>query len=261
VSEESSAKSLFDKSRRPYLMRKLHSLSGVLPVGAFMCFHLWENAKALKGQAEFDETVAGIGRMPYLWALEIFGIILPLVFHAVYGVIIALRGKPNVGYYTYSRNWMYALQRVTGVLAFLFIGYHLYEYRWQKLTGKLGPEQFYAQLCANMSSTIGPVPVVALIYILGIAACVFHFANGLWGFCFSWGLTVSRRSQQMAATVFGLVGVVVFLLGANTAIYFATGSRFPDAAWEKIFGAAETKGGVRTCADVAYAARTQASVQ
>lgn len=257
MSEESNTKSLFDKSRRPFLMRKIHSLTGVLPVGGFMVFHLFENAKALQGQAPFDEAVAGINHMPYLPVLEAT-ILLPLLFHAVYGVVIALRGRYNVGRYPYSRNWMFTLQRVTGLAAFAFILFHLYEYWWPKQTGKLAPEQFYPQLCANMSSTIGPVPVVALIYILGIAACVFHFANGLWGFCFSWGFTVSRRAQQLSATAFGLVGLVVFLLGANTAIYFATGSRFPDAIKEKILGASETHGNARTCADVNFT-KAQAS--
>ena len=58
-------------------------------------------------------------------------------------------------------------------------------------------------------------------------------------------MTVSRRSQQMAAAVFGALGVAVFLLGANTAIYFATGSSVQDM----IFG---KKGGsdARTCVDI-----------
>lgn len=258
MSEDSSAnantKSFFDKSRRPYLMRKLHSLTGVLPVGAFMCFHLFENAKALQGQQQFDEAVSGISHMPYLPVLEWGAILLPLMFHAGYGIKLALEGKPNVGRYTYSRNWMYALQRVTGVLALLFILFHLYEYWWQKQIGKLAAEQFYPQLCANMSSTMGGVPVVALVYVLGIAACVFHFANGLWGFAFSWGLTVSRRSQRLAAVVLGVLGLLVFILGANTAVYFATGSRFPS------FGAADGKGG-RTCAEISFTKSQVSSVQ
>jgi succinate dehydrogenase/fumarate reductase cytochrome b subunit len=142
---------------------------------------------------------------------------------------------------------MYTLQRVTGVLAFFFIAYHLYEYWFQKLIGRLAPEQFYSELCVRMSTPVGPVPVTALVYILGIAACVFHFANGLWGFCFSWGITVSRRSQQLAATVFGVVGLLIFLLGANTAIYFATGARIalPGA----LIGSSPAKTGARSCAD------------
>lgn len=248
MSEPSSEKSFFDKSRRPYLLRKLHSLTGVVPVGGYLVFHLWENSRALQGQEQFDEMVKGIDHMPYLPVLEIGLILLPLLFHAGYGVFLALESKPNVGKYTFSRNWMYTLQRVTGLLAFAFIAYHLYELWFQKVSGKLAPDQFYTTLCANMSSTVGPVPVVALVYILGIAASVFHFANGLWGFCFSWGITVSRRSQRVAATVFGLVGLVVFLLGANTAIYFATGARWPAA----IFGS--SKPNVRSCADLTYTA-------
>jgi hypothetical protein len=55
---------------------------------------------------------------------------------------------------------------------------------------------------------------------------VLHFANGLWGFSFSWGLCVSRRSQRLFAATFAALGAVVFVLGANTVLYFATGARF-----------------------------------
>lgn len=247
VSDPSAAKSLFDKSRRPFLLRKLHSLTGVVPVGGFLVFHLWTNANALQGQERFDEAVSGITHMPYLPILEM-GILLPLLFHAFYGVKLALEGSPNVGSYTYTRNWTYTLQRVTGILAFAFIGFHMWEYWGQKMLGKMTSEQFYPALCANLSSTVKGVPVIALVYIVGIAASVFHFANGLWGFCFSWGITVSKRSQQMAAVVFGLLGIAVFVLGANTAIYFATDSIFPGM----LFGSNE--GAARTCQDVARAA-------
>ena len=248
VSDPSAAKSLFDKSRRPFLLRKIHSLTGVAPVGAFMVFHLWTNATALQGQERFDEAVSGITHMPYLQLLEI-GILAPLLFHAFYGVKLALEGSHNVGSYTFSRNWMYTLQRVTGILAFAFIAFHMWEYWAQKVLGNMTAEQFYPALCANLSSTTKGVPIIALVYIFGIAASVFHFANGLWGFCFSWGITVSKRSQQMSAVVFGLLGIAIFLLGANTAIYFATDSIFPGM----LFG--ENAGGnvARTCQDIARA--------
>lgn len=190
-----------------------------------MVFHLWTNAQALNGQLAFDEAVAHIHAMPYLPILEA-GILLPLAFHAGYGIKLALAGKPNVGSYSFTRNWMYLLQRISGMIALVFIGYHLYELRVQKFLGTIGSQGFYPTLCANLSSTAYGVPWVALLYIVGIAACVFHFANGLWGFAFSWGITVSRRSQRVAASVVAIIGLVLFFLGANTALYFATGARF-----------------------------------
>lgn len=253
MSEESSTKSLFDKSRRPYLMRKIHSLTGVLPIGGFLCFHLFENAKALQGQQQFDEAVAGIGHMPYLPVLEAT-ILLPLLFHAGYGVVIALQGKYNNTRYTYSRNWMYTLQRVTGLIAFAFICVHLYEYWFHRVAGDLATDQFYPKLCENLSATVGPVPVRAFGYIIGIAACAFHFANGLWGFLFSWGVTVSRRAQRTAAWGTIAIGIAVLVLGANTVIYFAKGAALPGL----LFGERTAPAGARTCADVSYS-KTQAS--
>ena len=37
--------------RRAFWLRKAHSLSGLVPVGAFMCFHLFENTSAAHGAA------------------------------------------------------------------------------------------------------------------------------------------------------------------------------------------------------------------
>jgi succinate dehydrogenase/fumarate reductase cytochrome b subunit (b558 family) len=248
VSEAASpSSSALAKSRRAFLLRKLHSLSGVVPVGMFLLFHLWTNATALQGQERYDDAVAGISHMPFVGVIEVFGIFLPLAFHALYGVKIAIEGKPNLGAYPLSRNWMYVLQRVTGVVAFLFIGFHLYEYWFQKAVGKMAPSDFYPALCANLSSTVGGVPAVALVYILGIAAAVFHFTNGLWGFCFSWGITVSKRAQRWSATAFGIAGIVLFLIGANTAIYFATGSRLAFSG--HLFGSVG-QSAARTCAEI-----------
>jgi succinate dehydrogenase/fumarate reductase cytochrome b subunit (b558 family) len=216
---------LLSSSRRRFWLRKLHSLTGVAPVGAFLLFHLWTNAKALGGQKHFDDAVQDIQAMPYLPVLELGVVMLPLAFHALYGVKLAFEARPNVGAYPYNRNWMYVAQRATGLLALAFIVWHISEIWLQKWAGRLSPRDFYPVLCERLSTTHGGVPLIALAYVLGVGACVFHFANGLWGFCFSWGFTISRRSQRISATVFGLVGVALFLLGSSTAIYFATGSR------------------------------------
>src|SRR5689334_10700853 len=86
LSDSANEQSLLAQNRRAFLLRKLHSLSGVVPVGAFMVFHLWTNAKALGGQEPFDAAVRDISHTPYLPILEWGTILLPLLFHAGYGV-------------------------------------------------------------------------------------------------------------------------------------------------------------------------------
>lgn len=241
-----SSPGLFARERRRFLLRKLHSLSGVVPLGLFLIVHLYTNARALAGEDSFQHAVGELNSMPYLLLIEIGAILLPLLFHAGYGIVLAFEGKPNVGRYHGNRNWMYTAQRVTGILAFAFIGWHLYQFWIQKMAGKMAPEQFYGALCEKLSTPIGGVPLTALGYVFGIAACCFHFANGLWGFCASWGITPTRRSQRISATIFGIAGAILFFLGANTAIYFATGSKIA------VFGTPSdsTLASVRTCPDV-----------
>ena len=148
-------------AHRGFLLRRLHSLSGVFPVGVFLVEHLWTNAKAMAGQAIFDRAVRDINHLPLLPLIEIFGIFLPLAFHAGYGVKLALDGRPNVGKYPYSRNWLYMMQRVTGLVAFAFIAWHLWEFRIAKLLGRMGPDDFYPTLVSHLSSTVSGLPVMA----------------------------------------------------------------------------------------------------
>lgn len=214
-----------DRESRAFLIRKLFSLTGVVPVAGYTVFHLWKNATALHGRDAYTQMVEEIAAIPYVFAIEVVFIIVPIFIHAILGVLIVLDARYNVGAYRYSRNWMFTLQRASGVAALGFILYHLYELRFQKLMGSMAPAGFYDELCANLSSTAWGIPVVALLYVFGIAAIAFHLANGLWGFLCSWGITVTRRSQRISASIMGIVGLAVFVLGANTAVYFATGSK------------------------------------
>ena len=40
---------------RLFLWRRLHSLSGIIPVGAFLLFHIFENLSALRGPEAYNE--------------------------------------------------------------------------------------------------------------------------------------------------------------------------------------------------------------
>ncbi len=62
--------------------------------------------------------------------LELFGIWLPILFHALYGFYIWYRGETNVGEYPWTGNWMYTAQRWTGGIAFAYILWHTWTMRF-----------------------------------------------------------------------------------------------------------------------------------
>jgi succinate dehydrogenase/fumarate reductase cytochrome b subunit (b558 family) len=204
--------------------RKLHSLTGVVPLGVFLIIHLLINARALQGREALDRTVRGILSIPLLSVIELFGILLPLAFHAAYGIKLSF--APRAEPAPYSKNWL-TLQRLTGLVALVFIGYHLYDLRGRVFLGYMTEADVFPTLAAKLSSTTSwGIPLAALVYLFGVAATVFHFATGLYGFCVAWGYVGTARAARNARATCAALGIGLFLIGASTVIYYATGSRF-----------------------------------
>ena len=110
--------------RTYFTLRRLHSLSGVVPIGAFLLEHFFTNARALQGAPAFDQAAAELARLPFVVLLEAGGIWLPILFHMVLGVLIATTSQANLGRHGFARNWQYTLQRATGVLLAFYIVFH-----------------------------------------------------------------------------------------------------------------------------------------
>ena len=113
-----------------FLLRKLHSLSGIVPIGAFLIEHILSNFEALKGPAAYGAQVKFLNSLPLVRVLEWGFIFIPLAFHALYGVYIAFRGRATVNVYPWAGNWGYLMQRVTGIIALFYIGYHVWTQRF-----------------------------------------------------------------------------------------------------------------------------------
>ena len=91
-----------------YLFRKLHSLTGIVPVGAFLAEHFWSNSAALVSAQKYDETSQTLQTIPFRLIVEWGFIFLPLLYHGGYGVYIWLQGKSNVSSYPWVKNWLSA---------------------------------------------------------------------------------------------------------------------------------------------------------
>jgi hypothetical protein len=110
-------------------------------------------------------------------------------------------------------------------MTLLFIAYHFWTLRLQVWLGTISPADYFPRLCAQLSSTNSwGIPLIAFVYLLGGAACIAHFCNGLSGSCFLWGITRTRKQTERASLAFAAFGALLFAYFAATILFFATGS-------------------------------------
>ena len=151
--------------------------------------------------------------IPYLIPIELLLIVLPLFFHGIYGLWITWSSSANLSTYPYYRNWMYYGQRIAGVITFLFVCYHFYTLRLQ--AALFGTEVSFQSVVSQLHN-----PAVFLLYIVGTLAAVYHFSNGLFTFCITWGITVGPKSQRVAGIVFSIAFLAIAVLGMNSLVAF-----------------------------------------
>jgi succinate dehydrogenase / fumarate reductase, cytochrome b subunit len=177
-----------------FFLRRLHSLTGIIPVGAFLFEHiLISNATAIgsSGPSAYARQVSFLANLPLVTLLELFGIWLPIAYHGLYGFYIWYRGEGNSLAYPWSGNWMYTLQRWTGGIAFVYIVWHVWTMRF-----------IASDLHADPSLSFGKVQhevlqaPLFLFYVLGLVAASWHFAYGIWLFCAKWGIVIGDKAQK-----------------------------------------------------------------
>ena len=191
-----------------YLLRKLHSLTGIIPVGAFLAEHFWSNSSVLVSAVKYDEVSRDLQTIPFRPFVEWGFIFLPMLYHGVYGIYIWLRGDSNVSSYPWVKNWLYALQRYSGLIAFVYIGWHLYTERW--LTHG---RSTYENVVKDLSN-----PYFFAFMVIGVVASSFHLGVGIWNFLCKWGLAATVQAQRaagrlgvLAALLFSLVGLLILV--------------------------------------------------
>jgi succinate dehydrogenase / fumarate reductase cytochrome b subunit len=208
--------------RHQFLIYRLFSLSGLIPVGAYLVVHLLTNASVINGPMTFQEQVNRIHSLGVVLPLvEWTFIFIPLLFHATVGWLIISGAVPNAGSYAYASNIRYTLQRATGIIAFVFIVIHVVQLH--HLAGapfkEIGDVKFGAQFDphhAASSTAIALQPAwIKVLYVVGMLSVVYHFANGLWTQGITWGIWTSAAAQRRANWVTILVGVGLAAVGLS----------------------------------------------
>ncbi len=208
-----------------FLIRRLHSLSGIIPVGAFFLVHMFLNTRAAQSPEQYQWVPDTLDEIPFIWAIEIGAIILPILFHAILGAIIVVQGEPNsqkpaLGWYA---NHAYTLQRVSGVILFVMILYHLWQTWWVHTSMKLRGDHGF-EIYPLMAGIVDN-PVWLVLYALFVLVAAFHFGNGIYNFTCKWGVTSSKTSQKWAI----IFGMAIAMLGVIMGFSSLWGLRF--APW------------------------------
>ncbi len=207
-------------ARHEFLIRRLHSLSGFIPVGAYMVVHLMTNASVLAGTATFQANVDKIHALgPALPFVEWGFIFLPLLFHAIVGFVIIQGGLPNTSNYPTKGNIRYLLQRVTGIIAFFFIVAHVANMHGMADTLKTHvSEEYFANFdphaaTSSAAEALQRSVLVQIVYAIGVVACVYHLANGMWTMGITWGVWTTPAAQRRADYVCSGFGVALTVVG------------------------------------------------
>ena len=223
--------------RHQFIIYRLFSLCGLVPVGAYVVVHLLTNASIVNGPMTFQEQVDRIHSLGVVLPLvEWTFIFIPLIFHATVGWLIIAGAMPNTNSYPYASNIRYTLQRATAIIAFVFILIHVIQLH--HLAGapfkEIGDMKFGAQFDphhAASSTAIALRPLwIKVFYVVGMLSVVYHFANGLWTQGITWGLWTSAAAQRRASWVSVVAGL--FLATAGLSALFGMWTVNVDTAVE-----------------------------
>jgi succinate dehydrogenase / fumarate reductase cytochrome b subunit len=206
-----------------FFWRKLHSLTGIVPIGAFLVEHILSNFEAINGPLAYAQQVKFLNSLPLVRVLEWAFIFIPLAFHAGYGVFIWLRGRSNVNVYPWVGNKMYLMQRVTGVIALAYIIQHVWRQRFSGVSLPEHPGAAFAKVQHELHN-----PWMLAIYIIAMVATCWHFSAGVWLFAAKWGITPGDRARKRFGYVCAAAGSALCIMGLIS-IYAFVGPKYQNA--------------------------------
>ena len=206
-----------------YLLRRLHSLTVIVPIGAFLIEHIVSNYEAVNGPLAYAKQVLFLNSLPFVRVLEWTFIFLPIAYHAFYGLYIWIRGKSNVVYYPWSGNWMYLAQRWTGLIAFAYIAQHLYRQRFTGVSLPEHPGAAFHKVQMELSN-----PLMLAVYVIAMIAICWHFSYGIWLFAAKWGITPGNKARKNFGYVCTAFGVLICAIGLAS-IWAFIGPKYANA--------------------------------
>ena len=206
-----------------FIWRKLHSLTGIVPIGAFLLEHILSNFEAHNGPVAYGAQVRFLNSLPLVRVLEWTFIFIPILYHGAYGIYIWLRGQSNVVYYPWTGNWLYVTQRWTGAFSFIYIVQHVLRQRFLGVSLPENPGAAFHKVQVELSN-----PLLLAFYVIAMLAVCWHFAYGVWLFAAKWGVTPGATARRRFGWVCVAGGIVLAAMGMAS-IWAFVGPKYQNA--------------------------------
>jgi succinate dehydrogenase / fumarate reductase cytochrome b subunit len=153
-------------------------------------------------------------QFPMIGWIKSLGILLPLIFFALSGLLILQSGRINVIIYGSVRNWMYALQRLTGLILIPFVAYHLVSLELAPAFSDKAPN-------ANLLFLVLKPAWTRALYLAGTVSAAFFIGNGMATAATLWGMAATRRAREAVAIAGWIVTLVLAVWGVKIVMAFS----------------------------------------
>ncbi len=199
--------------RIPEWLRRIHSLTGMIPLGVFLIEHVAVNGTVLAGAQQYRAAAAAVERLPGVVWIEALGIGLPLLVHMALGILIAteLREEGNPD----ASGWMTWSQRLTGLYLLNYVAFHVWGTR-------LSPERLrdpHDPVAIMHRQVLGAGGY--LFQSLGVVAAAWHLGVGLPRFVARWWPRASGGRLRLVAVAGFLLSAALGLAGVASLSAFA----------------------------------------
>jgi succinate dehydrogenase / fumarate reductase, cytochrome b subunit len=193
--------------RANFISDRLGSALAILPLGVWTMVHLWNNLAAFQGAAAWQSAVTEYAH-PFAEAVTLGIVLLPLLWHIVWGIGRIFQTRPNYPRYGYFVNLKYIVQRLSALGLLAFLGAHLWLafLKPRLLEGQVEP---FADIAHEMHFH-RPTLVV---YILGVLAIAYHLGNGVHTAMMGWGVVETKRALRRTGIVAWVLFVVMLVMG------------------------------------------------
>lgn len=197
-----------------FWLKRLKVLIGVFPLSAYLVFYFFLLSFVFSGQSNFNEAMNFYYRLPLINLFESIVVAIPLLLYIMMGLVIAYRSSANIVSYPYFNNWIYFLQRVIGLVALLFVFFHVWSMR-------IAPAILHQNITYDLVKNYLNPSGIKIFYVIGTAAVIFYLSvdsrTALWTF----GITQGRKSQFAASIISWLIAIFMWVWALRILIAFA----------------------------------------